>query len=739
MPPFKDEHILVSLDLAVRPISRPTRIPLTAFFLTSKQIIAPGSQTTLAQLGLPESFTPARFRFPTRMFPADKKGEWEPHKVREKKVQVTKPVEKAVEKAADGGAEAQKQDDQEMKDADAAPATETETAPEVKEEETIYEEDLSSDEGAVYPIVNGAITDWSCFLGLLTHIYNTLSPPFHTPVMMIGQPVWTVREHEIITQFIFEKFKTPAFCLMDSALAVCYAYGTPTATVVDVGHGKVDVTAVTDYVVNEYGRGVAVPGCGGEALTDRLAELLRGKGFTKDMCEQLKRSSICEILPPGTPFPGAAATVSQSTTKTPKDGPDTEAKTTSTDTVERPQIAGVGPLSSDQPEDDEGVLDVATIVSGNTSEFLAQREREKAEKAAEAKKGAGADQAKPSRLPNSKREKATFQLQEFVKREPDEGSEEGSGQFVLRKRDIEVGVERFLLTTPSDSKTNDRCSYGVLDTIAAQIHHTILSVSEPSKRSELWDSLIVLGNGSKIRGRIYELILAILYCDANYMISGFTQALLSTITQKYILSPTGTMFTSELPSAFSTPLPTGGTNTPAQAQNPGPQNHPAAHGVNPLLVAATHANNPATPNNNMNPASAAVTPQDPNINAAALAAHHRSTGHSQTPMSVKTLKPPEYFPEWKEQGGGGGGGPGPSPVSAGAAGAGGATTSGEDAIARPGGASGSQNVGMEEATFLGAQVAAKVVFVIDQGVSKGFLTRVEYNEHGPSAINTCSI
>ncbi|KAK3077354.1 hypothetical protein LTS18_010499, partial [Coniosporium uncinatum] len=55
MAPFKDEQVI---------------------------IIAPGSQTTLAQLGLPESFTPARFRIRSRMFPAPKEGEWEPYKIR---------------------------------------------------------------------------------------------------------------------------------------------------------------------------------------------------------------------------------------------------------------------------------------------------------------------------------------------------------------------------------------------------------------------------------------------------------------------------------------------------------------------------------------------------------------------------------------------------------------------------------------------------------------------------------
>lgn len=95
---------------------------------------------------------------------------------------------------------------------------------------------------------------------------------------------------------------------------------------------------------------------------------------------------------------------------------------------------------------------------------------------------------------------------------------------------------------------------------------------------------------------------------------------------------------------------------------------------------------------------------------------HRSTGHSQTPTSVKTLRPPEYFSEWKEQ----------------------ATTAPQNNPSLngpPGPAATGGHRGMEEAVFLGAQVASKVVFVIDQGLSKGFMSRVEYNENGPSAIH----
>ncbi|KAM5446325.1 Actin-like protein arp9 [Microsporum audouinii] len=670
-------------------------------------LISPGSQVTLAQLGLPESFTPARFRFPTRMFPAEKKGEWEPHRIRGRVVIVKKvgsPKAPAAENStstSEGGPAVENTDsskqDVEMKDAAEDKAKDTSTMEEngekaavaKTEEMTVYEEDTRSDEGAVYALRNGAVADWSCFFALLTHIYNTLSPPFHTPMIIIAQPAWTAGDRERLTQFVFEKFKTPAFCLMDSALAVCYAYNTPNATVIDVGHGKADVTAVTDFIVNEQGRGIALEGCGGQALTDRLLELLGPKGFTRDMCEKLKQTPICEILPPGTPLPkdNGPESASQDLAKqlpstTPGMGPD------------MPRNLGGG-----EKEDDEGVLDVASIVSkGNASEFIAKREKEKAEKAA-SRKGQAAESAaaRQARLPNSRKAKATFHYEGLVK---PESASANQTQTVRQKKDIEVGIERLMAATPLESCADERCGYGILETLAAQIHHTILSVPEASSRSSLWDSLVILGNGSKIKG--------------------FPQALLSTITQKYVLSPSsGTIFTSEIPSTFSTPLATG-ANTPAQPQNPGPFLHPAAHGVNPLLVAATHSNNPGTPNNlNSNAALSA----DPN-----MLPYHKSTGHSQTPTGIKLLKPPEYFPEWKEQGSGGASGPltgTNSPANPDA-------NSGNSAT---GVASGSNNVGMEEATFLGAQVAAKVIFIVDQGASKGYLSRVEYNEVGPTAIH----
>lgn len=99
MPPFKDENVL---------------------------IIAPGSQTTLAQLGLPESFTPPTHRFPSRMFLASDGKTFEPYKIQTRKKAVT----------SDGDV-----------DMDRAEAN----ADEEEEEEELIEYP-DDDEGAIYPL-----------------------------------------------------------------------------------------------------------------------------------------------------------------------------------------------------------------------------------------------------------------------------------------------------------------------------------------------------------------------------------------------------------------------------------------------------------------------------------------------------------------------------------------------------------------------------------------------------------
>ncbi|RMZ88703.1 hypothetical protein DV736_g4058, partial [Chaetothyriales sp. CBS 134916] len=685
MPPFKDESVL---------------------------LIAPGSQITAAQLGLPESFTPPRWRFPSRMFPGEREGEWEPVKIqtriRRKEVakangdvngaeskevemsdapaQPTASSDAAAAAAGDGTdaeavqptADANTEPDQPAPVNGNGSAGELDTTTTTIEEES-FEADPYNGDGAVYPIVEGRIENWSCFFALLSYIHKVISPHFHSPLLMVAQPAWSARDKEIITQFVFENWKVPAFCMFDAALAAAYAYSTPSALVVDVGLDKCDVTAVTEFVVNDDGRAVALKDTGGRALTRRLLELLQSKGFDESMAEQLKKSPICEILPLGTALPSeqptanawnaAAANIGTSDPAADPKGIDVQ----SLGQEPRPlgAVNGNGTEAGEENEEDnEGVLDVAAIVArDNAAEVLAKREAEKAAKAA-AKKGGAAEAPKAARLKNAERAKTVFTYEELVPTNPANGADSPPSR--KRKREVEVGLERFMAATPLQDHPE-----GILEKIAAAVHRTALAVHDPTQRPALWDNLIILGNGARTRG--------------------FTQALISTLSSRYTLSPsTATIFTSELPSNFTTPVATPGTNTPIPGHPPHPMSHPASHGVNPLLVAATR--NVMQPHPGQIPQHLQVPgTHTPLPDPTAHSTPHR--GFSQSPTTIKTAKAPEYFPEWKDA-----------------------------AVA-----------GMEEAAFLGAQVAAKVVFITDQGASKGFMTRTEYNDVGPSGIHECAL
>lgn len=535
------------------------------------------------------------------------------------------------------------------------------------------------------------------FFAFLNHVHSTLKPTLHTPIMLIAQPAWTAKNHEDLTAFMFEKFKTPALCIMDSALATTYAFGIANATVVDVGYQKVDITAVTDFQISARS---FIPGRGGDAMTGRLHDLLENKGWTRDMCEQMKRNPMCEILPPSTPLP--VANVVEEVALPVISNPAAAASTGAIASgpilkvTEVPSYPGTDNGEEDDgngedgAEDNDGVLDVASIVtSGKTQEFLAKKEKEKAEKAVarkavkDAKEAAEAAAAKPIRLPNYKRSKVTFHYEETMqgkdrRKSPEppepapvvavddaqpaedapapasdaapaaelEKEKDEIGSYTVR-RDMEVGLERF-----------GAADGGFLDAIADTIYRTILKIDEISKRQDSWDALIICGAGSKVRG--------------------FREALVGTLNGRYLVSPSSaTMFMSELPSNLATPSGTGSMTPNPQLPSFSSLSHlPNASGVNPLLLAATSAS------------ARAMDPQPLALPYGGASFGHSS--HSQSPTSIKIATPPTYFPEWKSH---------------------------------------------EEAVFVGSQVAAKVIFVVDQGLSKGFLSRVEFNEEGPAAIH----
>lgn len=607
------------------------------------------------------------------MFPGQEKDKWEPAKIRRVERQ---PVTNGHD-GTDG---------------------ETKKTRKGSDEET-YEEDHDSDEGAVWPIRRGRIVNWSCFLALLQHIYTSHSTTLNTPILIVYQPAWVPSDFERITKFLFGKYQIPGIAFVSSAWANLSALkNTTTGTVVDIGFEKADITAIVDYLPEDLGRGIAVEDCGGEAMTKRLQELLNYRGFNREMCEQLKMSHICEILPPDVPVPGSVESI--------KVGTDNPAAAASTgvdasgaprhSNASVPRGPGAGTEVGEEPkigEDNEGVLDIASAVArGNLNEFLAERERQKAEKAAK-KKGsdaAAAAAAKPVRHANSKRERNTFTyvdhalkdaLKAMSKRGQSEaerninqtlnsalavtkseekgdagadgpatdGTTSTTAEHIVAaseglkdptRREIEVGVERF------------RAASGeVLDRIADAIYRCIQSVPEVSHRQTLWNSILIVGNGSKVRG--------------------FKEALIDKLIAKYLISPSSaTIFTgSEFPSGFSTPGGTG-ANTPQPLGYGG-----APSGVNPLLFQATAG-------------------QQGGLSQVQHIRNDVRPSDVQTPTKIGTLPFPTYFPEWKDH-------------------------------------------GFEEAAFLGAQVVARTVFLsqLTNSPDKAWLTRSEYNEDGPRAIH----
>ena len=350
-----------------------------------------------------------------------------------------------------------------------------------------------------------------------------------------------------MAQFVFEKFRPPAFTVVDSALCSAFAHkDVPNACVVDIGYEKADVTAITDFLIHTSGRQIAIPHCGGEAFTDRLYELLAPKKWNREMCEQLKKSPICEILPAGTPLPGSND-AGEEVIRNPAAAASTGATASGPGhrlTAGAMGDAPLGPGPDTQVGDEQrdygdhdGVLDIAKIVgSGNTKDFIAQKEKEKADKASQKKGAAAPAQQKGAKMSNRDRVKASFIYSDYAFLDAlktrnlsaddmarahaavDEGAkqtaaerqaamEASSNQLdgqpttaisTLRhtsapRREIEIGVERFQAATG-----------GAIDRIADAIHRTISSVEEVAKRSELWDNLILVGNGAKIRGKPFK-------------------------------------------------------------------------------------------------------------------------------------------------------------------------------------------------------------------------------------------
>ncbi|KAI1177527.1 putative chromatin remodeling complex subunit [Nemania sp. FL0916] len=631
-------------------------------------VICPGSQTTMAQLGCSE-LTPPAHRIPTRMFKdADGDEYWPYHTFKRRKTGTTGTSEKAAEVAetTEGAATADGAKD---------------------DDEWEYVEDRDSAEGAIYPIQGGRIANMSAFLAFLEHVHGLLTSTFHnTPIVLMASPQWTRPDCEAITRYIFERTKTPALCLLHSAVASQYGLKWANLTVVDIGFEKVDVTCLYDSnIVSHKDLGFPTPVreiSGGEVFTQKLFSMLKDRGFTYEMAEQLKKSPICEVLPyvPDLPELMELPTENQAAA-----GPGSAQAAASVEMPPivmepaKPAFSADNPIENGDPKEaDEGVLDVANIVtSGNTREFLAKREKEKADKAKTKKQGKGQEPesaaAKPVRLPNSKRRFNVFHYEDLEHEDvqvpvadaapkPDTMSaplptttaaaattagdipsnatlpiadNSLAGGVKSEVKSIEGGQANGPTTSngsvePAKTVTQRRtkrvrkdidvglerflfADRGEINRITDTIYHAIQSIDDHYKRSACWDNIVFVGNGSRLRG--------------------LKENILQTLISRHQISPsTATIFTSELPSNMATPSGTG-SQTPTGSFT-GPL--PTTSSVNPLLLAATTA-------------SLGVPGQAhaPGSNAGDGHSHH---SHGQTPMSIKLAVHPTYLADWTKNG-----------------------------------------------------------------------------------------
>ncbi|KAM7190726.1 actin-like protein ARP9 [Rhypophila sp. PSN 637] len=694
-------------------------------------VICPGSHTTMAQLGCSE-LTPPANRYPTRMFKDEESDQWRPYYTFKRR------KEKNSAAAATNGANAESTGASDVKDG---------------EDDWEWVEDQDSAEGAVYPIQGGRIVHMDAFLAFLDHVHTMLTTTNHnTPIILMASPQWTRPDCEIIARYIFEKTKTPALCLINSGVATQYGLKWPNMTVVDIGYEKVDVTCIYDSRIVSHRDVGGYPGdkeiSGGQAFTRKLMTLLESKGFNYEMAEQLKRSPVCEVLPYIPDSPELMELPAETGPAPGAGGGGTAADAPKIiEPLAAPLVEEDGGVDPDAVVDEEGVLNIATIVtSGQTREFLAKKEKEKTEKGKPGRKPKEVvDPAVArARLPNSKRTWNVFHYEDLLTVEAPVVPPAAAAAKPADGKDVEMtdttvaapatgetapapaaeGTDAAPKTepavenkAPADGEvaklegTPAHAAAAPTDTAAntetGAAPQTVTQVKRVRRDIEVGLERFTFAERKEIDRIVTAIYHAVQSIEDMYMrpgcwenivfvgngarIRGLKENIMQTLQARHLISPSSaTMFTSELPSNIGTPSGTG-SQTPTGSFTGA---LPTTSSVNPLLQAATTAS--------LGVPGGANAPNAAGSNAgdATGPSHHF---HSQTPTTIKMATLPTYLSEWTKN-------------------------------------------GFEEAMFLGCQVAARLAFCIHNLDGPGTeaqrfmsFSRVDYNELGPKGIRSHSL
>lgn len=236
---------------------------------------------------------------------------------------------------------------------------------------------------------------------------------------------WSPLSIEKLINYLFEGLSLRNVSLVPLALCSMFAYGSyPNALVVDVGFEKTEILPIVYYEL--YVPASRFVPYGGQSINDSLKRLL--PNLSDDQIEELKKSEIFQCLS------------------------DEDAKNSFFG------MEGLVETAQTKEEDDEGVLDIASIVTSDKS----TKEMLETAAAATSKKQSGDDK------PNSELETNTF--------------------VDSKGNELTIGKERF-----------QGCNE-LIDSIVFEIYWGLEKIPDPKKRQDVYENIIFSGQTTKIQG-----------------------------------------------------------------------------------------------------------------------------------------------------------------------------------------------------------------------------------------------
>ncbi|KAG0678133.1 Actin-like protein arp9 (SWI/SNF complex component arp9) [Pichia californica] len=306
----------------------------------------------------------------------------------------------------------------------------------------------------IYPIVAGRIKDVkglqffikSIITSLITKNENGINPSnsditsFESINLLLVQSStrWNPFSIESIINYLFESINLNSISLVPIELCSMFSYGSiSNALIIDIGYEKSEILPIIDYQL--YSPSKKVIDKGGSSINQNLIKLL--PKFNNDQIEILKKSSIFECL-------------SEEDAK--KSFYGMEGLIENLDSInnnedEDDDLDGI--------EKDDGILDIATIVTSekSTRELLDETNKKLKKKGEQEKK-----------KKNSELESNNF--------------------YDFDGNLLTVGKERF-----------QGCNE-LIDQLVFNIYHSLNKIPDLKKRQDCYDNIIITGQTSKIKG-----------------------------------------------------------------------------------------------------------------------------------------------------------------------------------------------------------------------------------------------